>query len=237
MKDKPKLGRGLDDVSQHFLSRTLSRTAEAQAKPAFLSVAVCHPDSLPLQSCILEQISRACAQWFREEIGFRIVEYSLGNAITGCIDMLATDDKNVFLITVNKDCLEDALLRSLMGYWWYHSNLSLLGRCYTKEEIDLSLAPVIIIVSPNFIPEAFSIFEYALRPPIRLFRYALLGSSNDPDLYIEELSPPQQQPTLKPVPDYLASLKKELEIEKAGLTDNEIRAFLTSMKEARGRQT
>ncbi len=183
----------------------------------------------PVSGTNYEQITHACAQWFSEEIGLRIVEYRLGNAFTGCIDMLATDEKNVFLITVSETRLEDALLRALMGYWWYQENLSLLGRCYTKEEIDLSLVPVIIIVSPTFIPEAFSIFEHALRPPIRLFRYMLLGSSKDPDLYIEELSPPHT--ALQPVTEDLAALKQELGIEKAGLTDEEIHAFLTTMKE------
>jgi hypothetical protein len=171
----------------------------------------------------------SCAQWFTQEIGFRIVEYQLGNAFTGCIDMLATDGKNVFLITVNEAHLEEALLRALMGYWWYHANLSFLGRCYTKEEVDLSLVPVIIIVSPTFIPEAFSIFEHALRPPIRLFRYVLLGSPKDPDLYLEELS--SSHSALQPITDQLAELRQELGIEKAGLTDEEIQALLTSMKE------
>ncbi len=189
----------------------------------------------PVSETDYKQTTRACAQWFSEELGLRIVEYGLGNAFTGCIDMLATDEKNVFLITVNEARLEDALLRALMGYWWYHTNLSFLGRCYTKEEIDISLAPVIIIVSPAFIPEAFSIFEHALRPPIRLFRYVLLGSSKDPDLYIEELSP--SHAALQPVTDHIAALKQELSIEKAGLTDEEIQAFLTTMKEGVGRRT
>ena len=189
----------------------------------------------PVSETNYEEITRACAQWFSEEIGLRIVEYRLGNAFTGCIDMLATDEKNVFLITVNEARLEDALLRALMGYWWYQVNLSFLGRCYTKEEIDLSLVPVIIIVSPTFIPEAFSIFEHALRPPIRLFKYVLLGSSKDPDLYIEEILP--SNAALQPVTDHLAALKQELAIEKAGLTNEEIQAFLMSMKEGMVRHT
>jgi hypothetical protein len=189
----------------------------------------------PLSETDCKQMTHACAQWFSQELGLRIVEYRLGNAFTGCIDMLATDEKNVFLITVNEERLEDAMLRSLMGYWWYHANLSFLGRCYTKEEIDLSLMPVIIIASPTFIPEAFSIFEHALRPPIRLFRYVLLGSSKDPDLYIEELSSPHA--ALQPFTDHLAELKQELAIEKAGLTDDEIQDFLSSMKEGIGLHT
>jgi hypothetical protein len=62
MKDKPKLGRGLDDVSQHFLSSIPPRPSIALATPAWRSVAVCHPGSLPLQSCLLTNLALELAK-------------------------------------------------------------------------------------------------------------------------------------------------------------------------------
>ena len=62
MKDKPKLGRGLDDVSQHFLSRIPPRATLALATPAWRSIAVCHPGSLTLQSCLLTNLALELAK-------------------------------------------------------------------------------------------------------------------------------------------------------------------------------
>lgn len=62
MKDKPKLGRGLDDVSQHFLSRVPPRATAGFVTPAIRSIAVCHPGSLSLQSCLLTNLALELAK-------------------------------------------------------------------------------------------------------------------------------------------------------------------------------
>ena len=62
MKDKPKLGRGLDDVSQHFLSRIPPHATVALVTPAWSSIAVCHPGSLTLQSCLLTNLALEIAK-------------------------------------------------------------------------------------------------------------------------------------------------------------------------------
>ncbi len=63
IKDKPKLGRGLDDVSQHFLSpRIPQRATAAFARTAWRSIAVCHPGSLTLQSCLLTNLALELAK-------------------------------------------------------------------------------------------------------------------------------------------------------------------------------
>lgn len=184
----------------------------------------------PVTGADHEQTTRTCARWFSDELGLRIVEYQLGNVFTGCIDMLATDDTQVFLITVNDSRLEDALLRALMGYGWFQANLGFLGRGYPKEEIDLSLPPVLVICSPSFPHEAPAIFASALKPPVRLFKYVMLGAPQDPDLYIEEISsePPAVSHAQAPRED-LAALRQELAITQAGLTDEEIRDFRAAL--------
>lgn len=174
-----------------------------------------------------ELTTRTHARWFTDELGLRIVEYHLGNAFTGAIDLLATDDRQVYLITVGEGRLEDALLRALTGAWWFQANLAFLQRGYPKQEIDLTLPVVLMICASSFPHEASSICAQTLKLPVRLFRAVLLGAAEDPDLYIEELTPSQTVPPK--APEDLAALRVALGIEKAGVTDEEIREFRTAM--------
>lgn len=65
MKDKPKLGRGLDDVSQHFLSRPSQREMQPEA-PAVLTpvraITVCHPGDPLLQACLVANFALELAK-------------------------------------------------------------------------------------------------------------------------------------------------------------------------------
>jgi len=175
------------------------------------------------------EMVKACGQWFRDELGLRIVEYNLGNTFTGSIDILATDDKHVILITTSASGLEESLLRSLTGLWWFSANKTFLARVFSKAELDLSLPPQIMILAPNFPPEAKTIMNQALTVPVRLFRCLAFGSQTNPELFIEELGAPHaaQAPAVQNE-DYDA-LRKDLGIEKAGLSDEEIRDFKSTI--------
>jgi hypothetical protein len=175
-----------------------------------------------------DRLTRTCALWFKDELKLRIVEYGLGNSFTGRIDMLATDGSKVYLITINSSRFEDALLQSLMGFRWFHENIDFLSRVYGPEEIDMSLQPVIVILSPDFPHEALSVLSHTLRLPVRLFKYLLFDSADETDLYVEELLPPDD-PARHPAVDP-ESLRKELSIEKADLTDDEIREFIAAIR-------
>jgi len=174
-----------------------------------------------------DQITRMCGHWFRDELGLKIVEYHLGNIFTGRIDMLATDGVKVFLITINSARFDEALLRSLMGFRWLHENKEFLSRAYGPQEIDLLLPLEIVILSPTFPPEALSILRQALKLPVRLFRYMLFDSEGDPEIYIEELSDHVSEERSSSNFD---RLRRELGIEKAGLTDEEIQEFQAAMR-------
>jgi len=174
-----------------------------------------------------DQITRMCGHWFREERGLKIVEYHLGNTFTGCIDMLATDGVKIFLITINIARFDEALLRSLMGFHWLHENKEFLSRVYGPQEINLLLPLEIVILSPTFPPEALSILRQVLKLRVRLFRYMLFDSEGDPEIYIEELLDHLSQEQSSSNFD---RLRRELDIEKAGLTDEEIREFQAVMR-------
>jgi hypothetical protein len=175
-----------------------------------------------------EEMAKACGQWFRDELGLKIVEFNLGNTFTGSIDILATDGRHLFLITLSSTQIEEALLRSLTGLWWFSANKSFLARVFAKSELDLTLPLQIMILAPNFPPEAKAILTQALTVPVRLFRYLAFGSETSPEVFIEELGVTHAAPQPVTAEDFNL-LRRELGLEKAGLTDEEIRDFRATM--------
>ncbi len=66
MKERPKLGRGLEDVSQHYLSRMPQRDPQRNAAPSpatgMRAVGVCHPGSVLMQSCLIANLALELAK-------------------------------------------------------------------------------------------------------------------------------------------------------------------------------
>jgi hypothetical protein len=172
-------------------------------------------------------IIRICAQWIKEGLGLRIVEYRIGNSFTGSIDILAVDKDKIYLVTINTGKLSDALLGALTGYRWYLENREFLARVYQPGEVDFTLPTMLMILSPSFPPEINSILQSSLKADVRLFQYVILGSENDPDIYVEEICISEAQ---QKVSQGFEGLMQELRIEKAGLTEGEIREFLIAMR-------
>lgn len=76
MKDKPKLGRGLDDVSQHFLTRKageIPHDVSPALRPVVRSVAVCHPGDALRQSGIVANLALELA---KQRYPVKIQDYS-----------------------------------------------------------------------------------------------------------------------------------------------------------------
>lgn len=122
------------------------------------------------------QTIRICASWLKEDLGLKVVEYRIGNAFTGSIDILAVDADRVYLVTVNTGSLGDALLDALTGYRWFMENREFLERVYGAEGISLTGQPVLMLLSNEFPPEIRSIFLRGLRVDFRLFKYLLMGT-------------------------------------------------------------
>lgn len=176
----------------------------------------------------LEYVHQICAQYFMEEHGMKIAEYNLGNTFTGKIDLLATNDESVFLVTINKEDFAGALLRSFMGLRWFRENLEFLMRVYPPEDIDLSLPVRLIILTKEFPPEIHSILDEVCSVPVQLYRYELLGSADDPDIFIQDIGVSRNRE--QPIEKDLAGLRREIGIEDAGLSDEEILEFQSAMK-------
>ena len=180
----------------------------------------------PVSGRAVDYLDQICAQYFREARGLHIVEHNLGNAFTGRIDLLATDHARVFLVTIGTGEFADSLLRSFMGYRWFRENREFLERIYSAEEIDVTLPPCLVILSQDIPVGAAAMCRDICTVPVSLCRYRLFGSEDDPDISIEGVAEPDR---ISLQGSSLDELRKELGIEHAGLTDQEIRDFRAAM--------
>lgn len=181
----------------------------------------------PVPGKAVKYLTQICARYFREQKGYRIVEHDLGNNFTGRIDLLATDDSQVYLVTIGTADFAHTLFRSLMGYRWFSENQDFLRRIYSPEEINILMPASLIILSQDFPSGSCDMCERVCRVPISLYRYRLFGTGDDPDISIESISDPGEE-RMRPEED-MVRLRKTLGIEQADLTDQEIRDFRAAM--------
>lgn len=182
----------------------------------------------PIAAQDVKFLHQICAQYFMGERAFRIAEYNLGNTFTGNIDLLASDDTAVYLITINIADFAGALLRAFTGYRWFRENRDFLQRIYPPEVVDIGLPVQLIILSQDFPPEIPSIVDEVCSVPLGLYRYRLFGSAQDPDIFIEEIQSPGR--SLSAQDEDPDTLRKRLKIQAANLSDDDIREFLSAMR-------
>jgi hypothetical protein len=87
---------------------------------------------------------------------------------------------------------------------------------------------MLVLLSPEYPPEIHSVLRLGLVVEFRLFKYLVLGSEDEPDLYVEEV--PGHEAASDPQALDPAEIKRELGIEKAGLADEEIVEFLAAVR-------
>jgi len=180
----------------------------------------------PIPGGEVDYLDRVCAQYLREVKGMRIIEHNLGNTFTGRIDLLATDDSRIYLVTINTDEFSRCLLRSFMGYRWFRENREFLQKIYGTDEIDVMLPSCLVILSEDVPIGAGSMCVEVCTVPVSLYRYRLFGSKEDPDISVEAVAEHEEGPLLEGSMDLL---RKELGLENTGLTDREIRDFRSAM--------
>ncbi|HNY65449.1 MAG TPA: hypothetical protein PKM41_08405 [Deltaproteobacteria bacterium] len=176
----------------------------------------------PVSGKAAKYLGQICAQYFRESQGLRAVEYDLGNAFTGRIDLLATDGTRNCLVTIGTADFAHDLFRSLTGYRWFRENHEFLSRVYGRDEIDLSLPLRLVILSQELPADAPGLCSETIAVPIELYRYRLYGSGDDPDISVELLWSPEEGLV---IPEDFDALRRDLGIEAACLTDGDIRDF------------
>jgi hypothetical protein len=168
----------------------------------------------------VEYLHQICARYFVDEHGFSVVEYNLGNTFTGNIDILATDGSSLFLITINRDDFAGSLLRLFMGYRWFKENYEFLRRIYPPEDVNIDLPVSLIVLSQEFPPDMDAVLRQVCSIPVKFYRYRLFGNQDDPDIFIEDIF---STVSLEVIGEQdLGDLRKELGIEPADLSDEEI---------------
>ncbi|MFY9396821.1 MAG: hypothetical protein WAR22_00495 [Desulfomonilia bacterium] len=171
-------------------------------------------------------LTQVCEQYFREAHGLRIVERSLGNEFTGMIDLLATDGSQICLVTIGTGEFSRSLFRSFMGYRWFRENREFLGRVYDSREIDLALPARLIILSEDIPFGAGAMCVEVCSVEVRLYRYRLFGTEDDPDISIEDASEPCRE---QPSESSIQALIRELGIGCTGITEQEASGLRRAM--------
>lgn len=177
----------------------------------------------PVSGKTATYLSQICSQYFKEVLNLRVVEYDLGNAFTGRIDLLATDGASVQLITIGTADFPHDLFRCLTGYRWFRENHEFLRRVYSRDEIDLGLPLKLIILSQELPTDAVGLCQDVLAVPVTLYVYRLYGSGDDPDISMECVLEPSEG--IRAMEEDLGALRRDLGIEAAGLDDQDIRDF------------
>jgi hypothetical protein len=173
-------------------------------------------------------MTRLCARWLTDELGCEIVEYRIGNQFTGSIDILAVCGPMVYLVTVDTGGLGEALLGSITGYVWFMENRPFLDRIYGSASISLMGEPVVLLLSDAFPGHIRRVLDGALKVRFRLFRYSLMGTEEDPVLCVNELQNIDGAQVYEG--DDPEALIRSLDMEDAGLSEGEVRAFLAAMR-------
>jgi hypothetical protein len=177
----------------------------------------------PVSGKAATYLSQICAQYFKETLNLRVVEYDLGNAFTGRIDLLATDGSSICLITIGIADFPHDLLRSLTGYRWFRENHEFLSRVYSREEIDLGLPVRLVLLSQELPVDAAGLCREVLTLPVTLYTYRLYGDRDDPDITMECVFDPGEG--IRAAFEDFNALRRDLGIQAAGLSDQDIRDF------------
>lgn len=197
------LGRGLEDVSHLFLSRTNEppaavppppRAPERAAEPAPIA-----PDWSRDQRTVLLRpvtgVSRerltAVLRDFENalEEGMRGIDANLPCDPFGEIDVVALDRVNqLTIVDVDTAGGADLLTRGLGHAEWVVRNLGLVRRLYHGQRINFALEPRLVLVAPSFPPlVGRAIRQAALH--VRCFTYTTVDVPGGSGLLLQPVDP------------------------------------------------
>ncbi|HPP80604.1 MAG TPA: hypothetical protein PLQ43_06885 [Deltaproteobacteria bacterium] len=178
------------------------------------------------------EVSRLCARWITDVLGCTIVDFGIGNRFIGSIDFLAVSHDVVHLVTVDTGSFADALLGAFTGYWWFVENRAFLDRIYGSEDTPLMGDVVLVILSRDPPRGIQRILPSLLKVKLRLFRYATMGTAEEPFLCVEELTLDEDSGGETHEAGDVEALVRELGIEEAGLDGDEIRRLIAALRAA-----
>lgn len=145
------LGRGLEDVSNFFLSHPAEGAGsplrpQSQAEP----LALLKPGGAPAR----EQFALFLrSQPSALEPGLRVIDASLACDNYGAVDLLALDSADRLAVVDFETAPSDTLLlRGLSHIDWIVRNTQNLRRMYPGQAINFGHQPRLLLVAPHFSP-------------------------------------------------------------------------------------
>ncbi len=188
------LARGLDDVSNIFLSQTNEKSSAATAEGNPSEGSHPQPPELAVSALLhpLPGMSRDRLVSFLEihsavlEEGVRTIDANIPCAPHGTIDLLAVDGSNHLVVIDLDDSPNDALLlRGVSHFDWLVHSVPILRRMYRGHVIDFSSDPRLFLVAPDYSPSLRCAARWMARPQILRFRYRTAALRNSAAILVE----------------------------------------------------
>jgi hypothetical protein len=192
--DRP-LGRGLEEVSHLFLSKS---SEQAGAEPA----AGWRPERpAPRQEAAPEVVLVRPAAITREQLaaalksmddaletGLRVIDFEIPCVPCGEIDVLAIDRTNqLAIIDFELNDGDDILARGLGHFDWMVANLPNVRRMFRGQAINFSLEPRLFLLAPRFSSRLRCVARQIQRPRIDWVRYTCVEVAGQSGILLEAL--------------------------------------------------
>jgi len=122
--------------------------------------------------------------------GATVLDTSLGNDESGCIDLIAADrDRKGMLFFINFSGQETDFLRSFKCLQWYQANRTIVQKLY-RGAIDLSLSPSIFFISPYYSHSIQKVLLNIKEGQVTLFKYACFLDGEQIKIFLEKIPDP-----------------------------------------------
>jgi hypothetical protein len=197
--EQPKpLGRGLEQISQVFLTQggaekvpdARSRRPEPRSRPREEPAAgplVLRPVADVTRAQLAEAV-QACSGALED--GLRIIDSEILCPPCGEIDFLAVDRMNQ-LAAIDFDTApgDELLIRGLGHFDWIVGNVANLRRMFRGQTINFSLQPRLLLLSPQFSARVRCAGRQIASPEIEWIRYHLVEAPGQVGVFFERLPP------------------------------------------------
>jgi len=179
----------------------------------------------PIKIDNIARLAQICAVYFSDQYGVSIIDYHVCSGDRGSIDILATQGKKIYLMNISKSDFATTLLYSFLGYRWYQENMDFLLRTYGSKGLSTDNSPVLVILSADLDMHACSACSDVCKVPLQFYRYSIFGSQSEPEIFVEPVGGIDFPVQMQHKPAEFDDLRKELKIELARLSDDEILEF------------
>jgi hypothetical protein len=196
-RPEKRLARGLEDVSNFFLSQRGESAPAREKGPESPLELVHHEPAQPVTAIALS----SCAAMNREQVisllhgsaavleeGMRVIDSNIPCELYGPIDLLAVDGTSqLTIIDVDVAANDGMLLRAICQFDWFLHNVPIVRRMYRGHVINFSSDPRIFLVAPQFPPTMTCASHRITAPRINCFRYHSVAVPGGAGIFFEPI--------------------------------------------------